>query len=167
MNVTRNICLCLVLTWTVAAQALEPRQVIGWIEKAEVIPGKLVFIAKLDTGSIHSSVNAENIHVYERDGQPWVRFDIVNRDNERRTLDLPQAKSVTIKRQHDANEQRPAVMLGICLDTVYKEVLVSLTNRREFLYDLLIGRNFMRRNFAIDPSRRLTTEPRCPITDDE
>lgn len=135
--------------------------VVGYVEKVRIYPGKLYFHAKLDTGARNSSINAENIEEFEKDGTEWVRFDVVNHDKKRITLELPLVREATIKR-HFGNEQyRPVVVLGICLGGMYKEVEVSLIDRKGFIYELLIGRSYLRHNFLIDPAKSYTKLPSC------
>lgn len=148
--------------------AKEKRQV-GWVENVRVFPGELQFKAKIDTGAYNSSVNARNIEEFEREGESWVRFDIVNKNNMSSTIELPLIREVTIKRHFGEKQKRYAVMLGVCLGKTYKETQVSLVDREGFLYAMLIGRNFLRGDFVIDPSSSFTTSPGCttPEPDNE
>lgn len=148
------------LSLCAAARAGEVRT-IGWLEEVRVFPAKMLFLAKIDTGSYNSSINAQNIEHLERDGRRWLRFDIVNRAGRRKTVELPQVRETTIKLHLGEKEQRPLVEMGICLGTVYKETLVSLVNREGYFYPLLLGRNFIRGDFAVDPSIKKTTPPEC------
>ncbi|MBI1732593.1 MAG: ATP-dependent zinc protease [Gammaproteobacteria bacterium] len=137
---------------------------VGWVEMARINPGKMLFVAKLDTGSKSSSINAHNIEYFEKDGQPWVRFDVINRLKRTLTLELPQVRDVIIKRHEGEKEERPVVMLGICLGKVYAETPVSLVDRTGFLYPLLVGRSYLAGNFAVETARKFTTSPECEET---
>ena len=53
------------------------------------------------------------------------------------------------------------VKLGICLGTIYREEEVTLVDRSGFNYQLLIGRNFTRDDFLVDPGKTFTTSPSC------
>lgn len=134
---------------------------VGYVEKVKIFPGKLVFHAKLDTGARNSSINAENIEEYTNDGEDWVRFDVVNRNKRRITLEMPLVREARIKRHFGKKQHRPVVKLGICLGSTFKEVDVSLVNREGFLYELLIGRSYLKHDFLIDPSESYTKSPSC------
>jgi len=84
---------------------------------------------------------------FERDGQTWVRFDVVNKKEERATIELPLLRQATIKRHFGKRQYRHVVMLGICLGSVYKETQVTLVDREGFLYDMLLGRSFLKGDF--------------------
>ena len=137
---------------------------VGWVEMVRINPGKMLFVAKLDTGSKSASINAHNIEYFDKDGQPWVRFEVINRLKRTMTLELPQVREVIIKGYEGEKNQRPVVMLGICMGKTYTETLVSLVDRTGFLYPLLVGRNYMGGRFAVDPAQKFTTKPRCDET---
>lgn len=145
-----------------AADADAP-EIVGWVEYARIYPGKMLFMAKLDTGSYSSHINARNIEEFEKDGEPWVRFEVVNRLKRSMMLELPQAREVTVKLEEGQTETRPSVWLGICVSGVYKKALVSLDKREELLYPLLIGRKYLKNRFAVDPSLKLRTRPKCEV----
>ena len=143
------------------AAAADGFKVVGWVERSRIYPGGMMFIAKLDTGARSSSINARNIETYERDGEPWVRFDVVNKLGKVMSMDLPQYRDVTIKRHYGEKEERPVVLLEICIGTTRKETPVSLVDRHGFLYPLLVGRRYMSRSFAVNPRKKFTIEPDC------
>ena len=147
----------------VGVQAELPARV-GWVEMVRINPGKMLFVAKLDTGSKSASINAHNIEYFDRDGQPWVRFEVINRLKRSLTLELPQVREITIKEHEGDKEKRPVVMLGICMGNTYTETPVSLVDRTGFLYPLLVGRNYLGGHFAVDPARKFTTKPACEET---
>ena len=151
----------ILLLFSVTNALAEDKIVVGYVEKVKIYPGKLYFHAKLDTGARNSSINAENIEEFEKDGEDWVRFDIVNRNNKRITLELPQVREAKIKRHFGEKQYRPVIELGICLGGIYKEVDVSLVDREGFLYELLIGRSYLRNDFLVDPGKSYTKLPSC------
>lgn len=140
---------------------------IGWVENVRIFPGELQFKAKIDTGAYNSSINAKNITEFEREGETWVRFDVVNKNKISATIELPLIKEVTIKRYFGKKHRRYAVMLGVCLGKIYKETQVSLVDRKGFLYAMLIGRNFLKGDFVINPADKFTVSPRCSMPDPE
>ncbi len=137
---------------------------VGWVEMVRINPGRMLIVAKLDTGSKSASINAHNIEYFEKDGQPWVRFEVINRLKRSMTLELPQVREVIIKGYKGEKNKRPVVMLGICMGKTYTETLVSLVDRTGFLYPLLVGRNYLGGRFAVDPAYKFTAKPRCEET---
>ena len=148
----------LVLVSPVAAQG---KQVVGWLEKIRIYPGNLVIHAKLDTGARNSSLNASHVTVFERDGEQWVRFDVSSRYGKTATIERKVQRVVKVKRHGAKPQIRFAVLLGICLGNVYKEVEVNLVDRSGFIYQMLIGRSFLAGNSIVDPAAKYTSKPNC------
>jgi hypothetical protein len=136
---------------------------IGWVENVKIYPGGREFKAKIDTGARNSSLHATNIVEFEREGNTWVRFEIIDKKQEHSTIELPLVREATIKRHFGRKQQRHVVVLGICLGKVYKETEVTLVDRGGFLYELLIGRSYLRKNFVVDPAAQFTVDPGCKV----
>ena len=157
-----GMALCLLFLCAQAAHVMaKDKKLIGWVEKVKVYPGELEYKAKIDTGARTPSINARNIIEFERDGQTWVRFDLASKNKARATLELPLVRQATIKRHFGKQQHRYVVMLGICLGGIYRETQVTLVDRTGFLYDLLLGRSFLKGEFIIDPSESFTSAPNC------
>ena len=135
--------------------------VAGWVERVSIHPGNLKIKAKLDTGARHSSLNAAHIDAFERGGEKWVRFDVINWKNRIERIEAKVIRTAKIKQHGRESAKRPVIQMGICLGTVYKEVEVNLQNRSNFNYQLLIGRSFLKNAFLVDVSATFTREPNC------
>jgi hypothetical protein len=145
----------------VGALPAEGKEIVGWLEKVRIYPGNLVIHAKLDTGARNSSLNASHVTVFERDGEQWVRFDVSSRYGKTVTIERKVQRVVKVKRHGAKPQIRFAVLLGICLGDVYKEVEVNLVDRSGFIYQMLIGRSFLAGNFIVDPAAKYTSKPNC------
>ena len=135
----------------------------GWIEKVRIFPGKLVMKAKLDTGARTSSIHAEEMTRFERDGKPWVRFTVKDEFGKIKELERKVHRVVKIKRHKQKPAERPVIFLGICLGDTYRKTEVNLADRSNYEYDLLIGRVYMDEHFAIDPSSKYLLKSNCQI----
>jgi hypothetical protein len=148
-------------------------QTVGWIEKVKIAPGNLELVAKVDSGADNSSINAEDIRIFRRNGQKLVRFTVRNKQGGSVTLERPLVRIAKIKGRVDETgkraepRRRPVVVLGICMAGVYKEAHVNLTDRRHFKYPMLIGRSYMGSDFLIDPSKKLTAHAICAEVPDK
>ncbi|MGO8761078.1 MAG: RimK/LysX family protein [Desulfobaccales bacterium] len=60
------------------------KTVMGWIKKVRIYPDNFVVHAKLDSGAEYSSLDADHMQIFERDGKTWVRFDLEERARVRR-----------------------------------------------------------------------------------
>jgi hypothetical protein len=137
------------------------KKVVGWIEKVRIYPGNFIVHAKLDSGAEYSSLHAANLTRFQRDGRPWVRFELDNRDGKKVTIERPLLREATIKRHYLKAQKRPVIKIGVCLGNLYKETEVNLVDRTGFNYRMLIGRKFMEGHVIIDPSATYTVEPHC------
>ncbi len=137
------------------------KQIVGWVERVRLSPGNVVVDAKLDTGALHCSLDAENITHFTRDGAEWVRFDLQDRPGHKVTLERPVVREANIKRHFNHSQKRPAIRLGVCLGNYYQETEVNLVDRSGFQYPMLIGRSFLKKALVIDPGIKHTMEPHC------
>lgn len=142
-----------------------PSRVLGWVEKAMILPGHLVMNAKMDTGALTSSLDAKGLTPFQRDGKDWVRFDVETQDDNDKvtsqSFEREIVREVTL-RGAGGKDDRPVVLMKICIgDQIYEEQF-TLRDRGEMKYPLLIGRRTIQHLGLIDVTRQFTVEPKCP-----
>jgi hypothetical protein len=140
------------------------KEIVGWVEKVILHEGdKLIEInAKNDTGAKTSSLHCQCYNFFERNGQRWVRFTVINFKDEAIVLERKVHRIVTIKRHAgEEYQERPVIKLGICLGSTYKETEINLIDRTGLNYQLLIGRQFLENGILVDSSAQYTREPEC------
>jgi hypothetical protein len=138
------------------------KELVGWLESAKINSIDMKLVAKLDTGAKTTSLGYSAIAFFQRDGRQWVSVSVTDKKNQTVVLEKKLIRSVTIK-QHvgELPQQRPVILLGICLKHIYKEVEVDLMDRAGFNYTLLLGRNFLANDFVVDPASKFTQKPNC------
>ena len=109
--------------------------------------------AKLDTGARTSSLHAYQIKPFEKDGEDWVRFRIrpwQESTDDELVVELPVHDRRRIKSSTGHVQTRYVVKTRIELmgRTVTGEV--TLTNRDEMGFRMLIGRQVLKRGFLVD-----------------
>lgn len=144
------------------------KTIIGWIEPARIINNgnELHFAAKIDTGADYSSIDIESLDVITRDNETWLRFQLEDDNGKTATLERPLHKKTRVKRKGAESQPRFVVMLELCLGEIRHITRFSLVDRHNYKYRLLIGRNFLRKRFVIDPSLKNTTLQICPSTNE-
>ena len=147
----------------VLSPAAYSRETIGWVENVGVSPGNTLIKAKIDTGADSSSLHCDCITPYERDGDLWVRFSITDINDKSVSYEKKIVRTVQVKRHFGNVQERLVVRMGFCIGDQYGETDVSLVDRSGFNYDLLIGRNFLKDRFIVDPAKKFTTEPSCDV----
>lgn len=125
---------------------------IGAVEPVYFLPMKSAFNARIDTGAVTSSIDAEDIREFERDGEKWVSFKVINRrSGESFVFERPILKSVTIRRA-EASENRIKVLLPVSFGGKRFSEEFTLADRSKFDYQALIGRNILTGRYVVDTS---------------
>lgn len=137
------------------------KPVLGWLEKALIVPGGFILEAKLDTGADNTSLDARNIKVIYRDGKNILRFDVDDRQGKTYTLEREQVGIELVPQHFGDDEERPLVVLEICIGNECRNTLVNLVDRSKKKYPLLIGRSFMLDRVVIDGGGEYLTQPRA------
>ncbi|SDO13689.1 Uncharacterized conserved protein [Vreelandella arcis] len=139
--------------------------VFGWVEKATLQPWGTEVKAKLDSGALTSSLDARDIEMFEKDDEDWVRFRLKLEDQESGevfsdVLERPLYRELRVRGAGGLDE-RPVVLLNVCMgDTVYEEQF-SLRNREEMNYPLLLGRRTISHLGLLDVRETFMQEPDC------
>lgn len=125
--------------------------IIGQVEPIYILPMKTPFFARIDTGAENSSIGAKNIKTFERDGEKWVSFELINRTSgEKHTFEEKIKRVVEIKRIHK-DEKRFSVMLNIKIgNEIINDVKFTLAERSKFDYQALVGRNILTGRAIVD-----------------
>lgn len=127
-------------------------EVIGGVEPVYFLPMKTPFAARIDTGAATSSIDVAKLRHFERDGEKWVSFDLINRNSgEKQHFEKKIKRKVSITRIDD-DEKRVAVTMDIKIGDHVLNVDFSLADRDKFHYQALIGRNVINGRFIVDPS---------------
>lgn len=138
---------------------------LGWIEQGVIEPADMTVKFKLDTGALTSSMHAEDIERFERDGQQWVRFrvaleDLKSRDQISEVFERPLERDLRV-RGAGGSEDRPVVRMEVCIAGERLNEEFSLRDRSNMHYPVLLGRRTLDRLGNVDSSRTFTAEPSC------
>ncbi len=140
-------------------------RVFGWVEKATLQPWDVEVKAKLDSGALTSSLDARDIELFEKEGEEWVRFRLKLEDEASGELftermELPLYRDLRVRGAGGVDE-RPVVLMDVCLGgTVYEEQF-GLRDREEMNYPLLLGRRSIGHLGLLDVRETFITEPDC------
>jgi len=130
------------------------KKIIGRTERVRVIPGDFVFDARIDTGANTSSLGVDSLEIINEDGQEWVEIVIDGKKSKHEIV-----KYIYIKEHGEEASKRPVIQVRLILGEVSESVNVTLANRSNFKYNLLVGRNMLHDRFIVDVSLRYTVEP--------
>ena len=141
--------------------------IVGAVEWARVQPAGLWIESRIDTGADTTSIHAEDIQLIEKDGKRYVRFvllDAVTGSAHQQELRL--RRRVLIKQSSGPDERRYVVRMWVTVGDIRSKIDVNLSDRTDFEYPLLIGRNFLMDNMIVDVSRHHTVRLRPEIRGD-
>ena len=139
-----------------SATKLDSKTILGAIENVHLDPPGLEFSARIDTGAQTSSLNALNIVEFERDGKPFVKFNLTHpQSGEKIELTRRLRGYVRVKEFGDREAlRRPVVRMRVVLADIDEQINFTLENRSRFKYQILIGRNLLQDLAVVDVSKK-------------
>ncbi|MBF0429836.1 MAG: ATP-dependent zinc protease [Fibrobacteria bacterium] len=129
-------------------------QIIGWREWV-CLPdlGIEKIKAKVDTGARSSSIHADKLEVYEKKGVSYARFNVFPLQRRTKTVVTCNAKIIEHRKIRSSNGQselRPVISTNIELLGACWSIELTLTNRDDMGFRMLLGRESFRKRFLVD-----------------
>lgn len=131
--------------------------VIGWREWVALPDFGIDAIkAKIDTGARTSAIHAFDIRPFTERGVPWVSF-VLRPAQRHRNPSIQCAAPVVderkIRSSNGEQERRYVIEAEAHLGDIAWPIELSLTNRDELGFRMLLGREAVRRRFLVNPDR--------------
>ncbi|MDH5442662.1 MAG: RimK/LysX family protein [Candidatus Nomurabacteria bacterium] len=108
--------------------------------------------AKIDTGAYRGAIHCHNVH--EENGRLY--FTLLDPEHEyydEQEFCTPLYKKISVRSSNGNSEERYCVTLDIEISDKTIPIELSLTNRSDMRYPVLIGRRSLKKHFLIDPSK--------------
>ena len=141
------------------------KAIIGWREWVALpeLGGERIK-AKIDTGARTSAIHAFGIRPFERDGHRFVRFSLHPVQHHRNPVVDCEARVVDeriVTSSNGKQEHRYVIETSVRLGEADWPIEITLTNRDEMGFRMLLGRAAVRRRFVGDPGScfRLSRRP--------
>ncbi|HSR74887.1 MAG TPA: RimK/LysX family protein [Sulfurovum sp.] len=133
-------------------------EVVGYIESVDLAEMELFGLdAKIDTGADSCSLHCDDIHV-QGDAVTFLLQDEVHEAYHGKKMTLPIHKIKKVKSSNGRSEERVFIKSSIKLGSKAYQAEISLTNRENMKYPMLIGRRFLSHHYLIDVSRKYITQ---------
>lgn len=110
--------------------------------------------ARVDTGATTSSLHVDNIVEFKKANETWVKFDIhpdvhdVNQVVQREAKVKSRRK---VKSSNATKQSRPVIETDIFIADMRWNIELTLTDRSEMKYLMLLGREAMSGRLIVDP----------------
>lgn len=135
-------------------QTPDGKMIFGEIEYFYVKEADATIEARIDTGASQSSISAQDIKEFERNGKKWLRFKIVHND---RVIEVeaPFVKQTKLRQSSiDGYSYRPIVRLNVKVGDYSTSAEFNLVDRSKMQFALLIGRPLLTDIAVVDVSRK-------------
>lgn len=117
--------------------------------------------AKIDTGARTSALHATAIRQLDRDGKHWLEFEIpASKSRLAQRCLAPLVDARQIKNTGGVPETRYVIETSLVLGKKRWKIEVSLADRENMTFDLILGRTAIRRRrLYVDPGRSFLAGP--------
>jgi hypothetical protein len=129
--------------------------VIGWAEYVDIAEWGITHMrAKVDTGARSSALHVENI---EELSSGRVRFDVrLHRKHldRRVTVEAPILRRGRVKPSSGHSQSRIFVKARVRIGPLERDIELSLVDRENMIFRMLLGRSALASDFLVDVGRR-------------
>ncbi len=122
---------------------------IGRIEKVSFPDLNIESIdAKIDTGAYTTALHVEGIRARKGKLSFWI-------DDPTNRIYFDDYKTITVKSSFGKTQKRYSIMTRVVVGESTYKVYISLTNRKDMKYPVLIGRRFLHKfNYIVDVRKK-------------
>lgn len=129
--------------------------VIGRFEYIDVIDKCSGVPAKIDTGAYHSSIHADHIEEFTKNGKPTLRFTLLGHPvhKESATVETTRFTVTTVRSSNGHQVERYKIFLKIRLGYKVFSTPFTLSGRSKNVFPVLIGREALRKRYLVDAAK--------------
>jgi hypothetical protein len=146
-------------TGSKASVSSDKKRIIGATANVTETSSGISFPARVDTGANSCSLHVEHIVIKDKTAKrvhnvgKEIRFEVKDPEGKSRWIDGVVAGAVRVKSsslKSGEYDHRYKVKLTLKCEGFSKEVLVTLNDRTDMEFPVLIGRNYLRGDFLVD-----------------
>lgn len=132
-----------------------PKRVIGATARIQELQSGFMFLARIDTGAKSCSLHVDELRIKNKSDEmrenigKTIHF-LLRNGKEKTFLAKAKIRSVVRIKNASGIERRYKVKMEFQCKNVKKRVFVTLSDRAEMKFPLLIGRNFLHDDFLVD-----------------
>jgi hypothetical protein len=127
------------------------KRVIGRRELISIVDLELFDLdAKIDTGADSNALHCDDIVIDDENNVHFTLLDEIHDSYHGKRMILPLYKLKKVKSSNGQIQLRPSVKLSVFFMGKRYKTVISLTNRADMKYPMLIGRRFLAKKFLVD-----------------
>jgi hypothetical protein len=134
-----------------------PVWIVGWREWIALPELGIAEVkAKLDTGARSSALHVSDVERFRRGGRSMIRFVIHPAQRQALPKVVAEAELIAERRVRSSSGQlqmRPVIRTAVQMLEARWEVELTLANRTQMGFRMLLGREAIRGRFLLDPAR--------------
>ena len=129
------------------------KRIIGRREVVSIVELELTDIdAKIDTGADSNALHCDDIFIDKDNFVHFKLLDKVHPSYHGKQMKMPLYKVKRVKSSNGEMQLRPSVQVTLQFFGKRYKSVISLTNRSDMKYPMLIGRKFLAKRFLVDVS---------------
>jgi hypothetical protein len=138
------------------ARAAKAKTEIGWCELVTIPSLGLENVhAKMDSGAATSSIHATRIKPFTRNDTEWAEFWFRQKAGDKpRRMEAKIIERRMVRSSNGTIQERFVIEAQFCLGNLCWNGQLTLANRRDMVFPLLIGRRALRRGYLVNSARR-------------
>jgi hypothetical protein len=133
---------------------MSEKKIIGKKEQISIIDLELFDLdAKIDTGADSNALHCDDIEIDDNNMVHFTLLDKVHDSYNGKKITMPLYKVKKVKSSNGVLQHRPSIEVTVEFFGKKYKTIVSLTNRSDMKFPMLIGRKFLSGKFLVDVSK--------------
>ena len=138
---------------------MSQKKIIGRREIVSILDLELIDLdAKIDTGADSNSLHCDDIYIDDENFVHFKLLDEIHPAYHGKKIKLPLYKLKKVKSSNGTVQLRATVQVTISFFGKNYKTYISLTDRSDMKYPMLIGRKFLANRFLVDVSKEYLTK---------
>lgn len=130
------------------------KTIVGRKELISIIDLELFDLdAKVDTGADSNALHCDDISIDDNNMVHFTLLDKVHESYHGKKMVMPLYKVKRVKSSNGVLQSRPSIEINVEFFGKKYKTVVSLTNRSDMRFPMLIGRKFLSGKFLVDVSK--------------
>jgi hypothetical protein len=133
---------------------MKDKKIIGTKERISILDLELFDLdAKIDTGADSNALHCDDITIDNNNLVHFRLLDNVHPSYHGKKVTMPLYKIKRVKSSNGLVQKRASVKVRVLFYGKEYKTVISLTNRSDMKYPMLIGKNFLKNRFLVDVSK--------------